>query len=167
MLTINEIKAAELKAQITRITAEIKTQRTIVKQTERAFSDACFKYSELEFKTTRPKYNECQTHEKIETMFADDLTIDEQILALRSGYKLESMDDYVVFSKTTTVTETESQRDARIQSTAKILDELGYSVSVCKATHDQEMKKLKLLESLLKERQQELREYYKTTFGVK
>lgn len=64
MMSINEIKAAELKAQIKSITAEIKTQRSIVKQTERAFSNACFKVSELAFKTTRPKYNECQTHEK-------------------------------------------------------------------------------------------------------
>lgn len=163
MLTINEIKA-----QIETIKNDLNAQSKIVKKTEAAFNDSVAKLQHFETRFSVIGYNLPMQFEKEHTMLVDCMTVEEQIQALREGYKLHSsFDGEVYFYKTIKTTETQQQFEVRINGDRISHKQLIDTTDAQKLNATLARSEFQQIEERLEQYVQLQRQYYKTTFGVK
>lgn len=163
MLSINEIKA-----QIETIKNDLKTQSKVVKKAEAAFDDSITKLQHFETRFSVIGYNLPMQKQKEHTMLVDCMTVEEQIQALRDGYKIASyVEGEVYFYKTIETTETLEQFETRINSDRLFHKQLIDTADAHKLNAALAQAEFKKIKQRLEQYVQLQRQYYSTAFGAK
>jgi TPP-dependent indolepyruvate ferredoxin oxidoreductase alpha subunit len=101
-------------------------------------------------------------------MLVDCMTVEEQIQALRDGYKIASyVEGEVYFHKTIKTTETQNQFEVRINSDRVFHKQLIDTADAHNLNAALARAEFKQINERLEQYVQLQRQYYKTTFGVK